>query len=323
MFKNFTKISLTILLISFFINSACDAPRNNPLDPLNPDNNLALLEGNVYSALQPAHGVDVFWANENILSKTNGSGYFKIENILAKDGWLFFEKNGYSYDSTHIAWGNIKQISVQFTLNAIPKLDSLEFYSVVENKYPNRQSYQLIFRVRISDADGDNEIDSVFIENAPLKLRENLDYNLSTKFHEIKFDMLDLNILDIDEVIGKDFEIIIYDNAGRNFNIGSSNVKRIIKDEIEFISPADNDTVSLPLTLKWKRFTPGFSFTYLLQIYTNEIDPELAWQRVVSSGEIFFTVESQIPGGEYFWVIWCVDEFLNRTRSKPATFQIF
>ena len=78
----------------------------------------------------------------------------------------------------------------------------------------------------------------------------------------------------------------------------------------------------MSLLLEWRRFTPGFDFTYLLQIYTDELDEVLVWQTETDSEKIEFLSDANLSPGDYFWVIWAIDEFENRTRSKQASFII-
>ena len=72
--------------------------------------------------------------------------------------------------------------------------------------------------------------------------------------------------------------------------------------------------------MEWRKFAPGFEFRYILQIYTDELDKVLVWQKEINSNEIQYITDANLPSDDYFWVIWAIDEFENRTRSKPASF---
>lgn len=315
-------VSLT-LFIGVVLTLSCDAPRNNPLDPENPDNVLSLLSGYVQTITIPhipISGARVLWQNEGVVRTSRSDGFFQMENIKKEDGWIYIEKEGFSTDSIFLKWENNKEVLVESFLNSIPKIDSLMFFSSVENKYPSKQRFSIEIKVRVSDSE--NDVDTVLIKNDDLGVEEKLEYNPESKFFEEIFSPVDLNVTSIDEVIGKDFLIIVQDASERNFNVGRSTIKRIIKEEIIFDQPANNISVSVPFSIKWRRFDPGFDFYFVIQIYTNEVQPELVWERIADSEEISFLVESDLAPREYFWVIWCYDEFFNRGRSKPATFQI-
>jgi hypothetical protein len=318
----FLKYCIQFSLVIIFIS--CNAPRNNPLDPENSSNNLSTIEGYVKTVKVPQSAIEnanIYWINSGIISHSNNQGYFQIPNVERKDGWLTIEKNGYSTDSILISFNNQKKITEDIFLNAAPIIEHLQFYSVTINKYPSSQKYNL--EVRASITDEENDIDSVFFENSELKTNKQLLYNASTRYYENSITLEDLNITSIDVVIGKDFKIIVLDVDSKKFEIGTSNIKRIIKEEILTTAPTGKDTVDSgnPL-LEWKRFIPGFDFKYILEIYTDEVPAILIWQKEINPSEIQFQTNANLSRGDYFWVIWAIDEFGNRTRSKPSSFVV-
>lgn len=307
-----------------FIIISCDAPRNNPLDPENPDNKIATIEGYIKTVTvpqTPIENVKVLCINEGLVTKTNRDGYFSFDNIYREDGWIIVEKENYSSDSIFVTFENQKKISTDFFLNSIPRIVDLQFYSVTVNRFPNNQKYNLEVRANITD--DENDIDSVFIQLPELGTNKKLLYNASTKYYLNTISLDDLNLISIDAVIGKDFSINVFDSSEKEFLIGSTTIKRIIKQEIETTSPSSRDTVfSNNPTLKWRRFIPGFDYRYLLQIFTDEVPAILVWEKEIPSSEIELVTNAFLSSGDYFWVIWAIDEFENRTRSKPASFII-
>ena len=303
--------------------AGCDAPRDNPLDPNNPDNVFTSLSGTVLTVSvpnEPISSVNVFWSNENILVKTGANGRFQIDDLFAEDGYLYFEKEGYSRDSLFINWNGRRNVEISEQLNSIPNLINGSITSSVENRFPDVQAYKLIVDTQITD--DENDVDSVFIYNEELGVNSSLP-NVSVTRFQNEFTPAELNILSVDEVIGKEFSIIAKDANGKSFDIARLTVKRIIKELVETISPANNELVSDSLALNWRRFTPGYTFSYMLRIFTNTVDPDLVWEaNNISSEEIFYEVTQDIDPGEYFWVVWVIDEFGNRARSRPASFII-
>ncbi|MBZ0198230.1 MAG: hypothetical protein K8H86_00065 [Ignavibacteriaceae bacterium] len=321
-------IVLNYIFVILFAVAAvnCNAPRTNPLDPLNPDKPFNNITGTVKTISfpnVPLAGVRVYWHNDNVFVETTSVGKFTIDNIRPINGWLFFENDKFVTDSLYIKWDTQKKKEVAVFLNAKPVLDSLQFYSIVLNRFQYSQTTDLFISTIISDLDGVNDIDSVYIKNEELNFFKVLSYNVNTHFYEAKITLGELNLFSIDEVIGKNFEILVRDLQGRIFTAGSSNIKRIINQEIEIIAPANHQEVSSPIYLSWKRFTPGFSFKYFLQISTDNSPPEIVWQTEnISSDSISYKINQSLSPGEYFWTIWAIDEFSNRTRSKPATFTL-
>jgi len=313
-------ILLLVATISYF---GCNAPRNNPLDPENPENKRFQIQGTVQTNTNPPTPVanaNVFWKNKNVFVRSNSFGKFLLEHLEPKNGWLYVEKNGFSDDSFLVRWNGKKNINVVRNLNAIPKLDSIMMFSIVKNRGIDTKEYQLVIEADVSD---DSDIDSVFLVNEELEIRKQLSKKSSMHFSGT-FSDFDLNINSFDIIIGRNFLLVAKEISGTAFTIGSANVKRIIKEEIEILSPKNSELVTTMPTLRWKRFTPGFAFSYMIEIYTDEIEPILKWSKPnISSDSIYFSVETTLDTSatsEFFWVIWGIDEFKNKTRSKPASF---
>jgi len=321
MFTTFSKYCCSVFLL--IILFSCSAPRNNPLDPENSDNHISTIEGFVKTVKVPQIPIEntkIFWGNAGIITESNEQGFFSIENVERNDGWLIIEKENYSTDSLFITFHDQRKISKNIFLNSIPVINDLKFYSITINSFPSTQRYKLEAKVSIDDEE--NDIDSVFIENIELNTNIELLYNASTKYYEKEtISLNDLNITSIDIVIGKEFHINVFDSDAKKFVIGKSNIKRIIKEEIETTAPRGRDTVFTPNPLlEWRKFAPGFEYRYLLEIKTDEVDPVLVWQKEINSSEIQYLTDANLSTGDYFWVIWAIDEFENRAQSKPATF---
>jgi hypothetical protein len=318
--------TISLLLIGAALS--CDAPRLNPLDPLNPAYQLSSIDGTIQTAAlphQPIAGVKVFWKNQNLLIETDAAGKFLIDQLPQKQGWIYFEKNGYSKDSLNINLINQKTQHIDAYLNAIPKLDSLVIYTSVVNRYPTVQSDTLYVKAKISDAE--NDVASVYIRCSELNINKNLSFKSSSGFFENKFSTADLNLNSMDEGIGKNFEISVYDRVGKEFKIDSSTIKRTIRQDIIFRSPANLEIVKKPVKFVWGRFLPGFNFSYNFEIYTEGNSPKLVYGPTSFSKEkVEFTADipeiNNLPAGQYFWVIWVIDDFQNRARSLPASFVV-
>jgi hypothetical protein len=320
-------VFLLIILSGFLGLISCNAPHENPLDPENPDNRLYSIEGNVYSseaAVKPIAGIKVNWSVDNVTAVTDKNGYFKIQSKQLKDGWLYFNGSGFSSDSLLVVWNGQKNYSVRESLNEIPTLDSIYIYSSITNKYSGPE-YQLTFKIYISDTDDD--IDTVSILCPGLSINKTIQ-KMNSGYFSSDYSDVDLGLSSFDEVIGKNFDVYAKTREGNRFYVGTSNVKRIIHDEIVILSPINSDTLSTNNpNLKWTRYISGFNFYYRLEIYTDEPEPKLLWSKDnVSSDSIAIYVSTSIistpDNNKFFWDIWCVDEYRDQARSKPAGFVI-
>jgi len=304
--------------------SGCNAPRINPYDPENPDYAFASIQGSVQTFSLPYQslaGVTVLWSPANTIITTDNSGYFKISNILPVSGKLIFQKTGYLSDTINVVWGSSRLLNYQVNLNMIPVLDSISIYTVVINQYTlPGQSSQLVINAKITNKD--NDIDTVFVENSQLNLKTALGYNAANKIYQSTLSTTDLNVSDIEETIGLDFNIVTKDVFNNEYNMGSAKVTRVIKAGAVIQFPANDTTITSTPDFTWQRYKTGYPFTYTLEVYTNDFaNSQLIYSaQNVSSDSVSYQMTTPLTSRDYYWVIWVVDQFQNRSRSLPATF---
>jgi hypothetical protein len=258
----------------------------------------------------------MFWKNGNRLVQTDAQGHFRFENLLPENDWLHIDKSGHKRDSVFVRWNGQKQVTLDILLNATPVLESLQLSTEILHQYFSNQESRLAVKAQISDRD--NDVETVFVTSEKFGLRKALDYDVDDKSHIVTLKPFDLKVDNLEEIIGEDFVILVKDLAADEIAVGKGGAKRVIQAEIEFESPAGDQMVSSTPTFIWKRFRPGFPFTFTLEIFTFE---GLIFQKNGLPPEsISYTMETPLAPGEYLWVVWCVDEFQNRSRSKPASF---
>jgi len=312
-----------ICFTTFFLFH-CNAPRNNPFDPENPETSFAGIKGNVHSMnvpINPISGVTVYWENDKIYVTTNSNGQFAINNITPAEGLLLFNKIGFMPETVQVRWDGAKLFNLTQSLNAYPTIDSLNIYTIVKNRYPDIQTSELAINTKIQDQD--NDIDSVFIVNEDLNFKKDLLYNVNTRMYEGIFTILDLNVSSMRKVIGYKLDIIVKDKFSHTIKLDGDKAARYIQDEIELISPVNFQEVTPSPTLTWKEFMPGFNFKYKIEVYVDDIPARIVWEKEgISPDSTNYTIDTQLPESDYFWMIWCIDEFQNRSRAKPASFTV-
>jgi hypothetical protein len=302
---------------------SCNAPRNNPLDPNNPDISFSVIEGNVSTSFVPITGIPdvlIFWEPGNKLVKTDAEGNFIIENIRSSDGKLIFQKEGFRADTIFINWNGSNRISKMVHLVSLPKLEYLNITTSVEYELSEKSSI-LSFTAKIEDKD--SQIDSAYIENTLISLKKKMDF--SEDEYSLVLNQDDLRSNNLEDLIGEDFDLFISDSAlGNAFKVGSGRITRVINEEPQAVSPANSDTIGSPPVVQWNQVLLEFYFSYLIEIYTNEAgNNELVYSsNPIESGTTSLNTEYSLAPGEYFWVIWVVDQFNNRARSRPAIFVI-
>lgn len=313
--------SIFILIIILFLLS-CETPRHNPLDPGNPHHKLNSISGKILTYRvphEPISGVNLFWKTEGRNQTSNASGFFEFTQLQQSEGWLILQQESFLTDSVYLDGSQIENLELY--LNQLPVLDDLVFYSSIENRRPDRQIISIVSRASISD--NDNDIDSVFIVCPPLSVNRHMTYNIEKKRFERVLSMEDLHINSPEAVAGHEFILYVKDNFGNYLEINRSIVKRIIKDEIEPLAPVGSEQAASQPTLSWELFQPGFPFRFMAEIYVDEIAPVLVWQRdSIPQSSLFIDVDVTLESNDYFWIIWCIDEFENRSASKPEKFYV-
>lgn len=319
-------------LIFIFVVSAlipgCNAPRNNPLDANNPNRKLSDIHGQVYTLHlphAPVQGAQVQFEPAQRFAYSDQTGAFQLTNVNRYNGWLHIFKPGFHADSVYLQWNHAPEWRGEVYLNAMPTVDSLIFYSSLINRYPDIQILELFVKTRLTDADKD--IDSVLFDSPSLNFSTVLIYDTMNRLYEREhIPMAKLNVQSAEEIIGNDFHIIVKDSYGHCDTVQTTEIRRIIRDEVLLKSPASHEVVSTTPTLRWEPITPGYAFTYTVEIRTDEADPQLVWQKSnLQPNTSSVQVDVQLPTkpiNNYIWAVWVIDRFGNRARSKFKSFQV-
>jgi hypothetical protein len=316
---NYIKILMVLSLISI----SCEAPRDNPVDP--DSEKFSVIEGSVQSfslPYTPLKDVSVYWAPSRALVKTDVNGKFRIGNATLTNDYLVLQKEGYRTDSVFISWNEQTRLSVQFNLNKLPVLDSSSVYTSVINHSDEDRSFDLTIKVSITDDDKD--IDSVFVENQKLNIKRFLSYDIISKVYQVNLSSDDVSMNDIEDTIGEYFSFFVRDIFGKVHKVGNDQVSRIIRTGATIVTPDNNSAVDSLPTLFWKKFEPGYSLTYNVEIYKSDpLNPQLILRNTgIKKDSTSLRIKQPLAPSGYFWVVWTIDSFRNSSRSKPASFQV-
>jgi hypothetical protein len=320
------RMKILSTLLSFMgmalLISACQAPRNNPLDPENPNHELSTLSGYIKSARAPhppISNVRVSLPKQNIYAMSDDQGFFKFSHLFSQANKIVVSKPGYVSDSLLLDDNRSQELEI--FLNQIPVINEFSVNTLVINQYPDWQFFYL--QVTASIEDNDQDTDSVWFDIPAAQISRNLLFNPDRRQYETRLSINDLNVHTLNSFMGLEFQLYVKDMSRHEFNLASAQISRIIEDQIQLENPANYSPVSVQPLLQWQRFEPGYECTYTIEIYTDTFFPTLVWQKSgLSQDTIETTVDNNLQNGEYFWVIWCVDGFGNRSRSKPASFII-
>jgi hypothetical protein len=318
-----------LIIPAILVNISCNAPRNNPLDPLNSNYNYGTIEGVIQTIGTHSGGIPgvrVIWENANLIDVTDANGRFRLNSIPIKDGNIIFSKTGYKPDTLNVVWGSTKRYFVQVFFNRIPVLDSLFIYTVITNEILTTQTKSELF-VKAWITDLDDDVDTVFVSNELLNLKKPLTYSAPDGVYQTSINEDELNVDDIEETIGQDFQIIAKDKFLNEFVIGNDRVTRVIKGQVSGRHPSTDSSIIVtaqPVIFKWNEFDTGYNFTYLIEVYENIFpNSQLIHTKTdIPADSTSYTLTQDLALGNYSWVIWVIDQFQNRSRSIPVNFRI-
>jgi len=320
------KIQLSVLLLSLaLIFTACDAPRNNPVDTGSDLGSLPLIKGNIRAtgtSVTPVSGALLNFIPTGNFTTTDADGNFNLQVPLKKEGWLIISKTGFKTDSIFISWSNGKLAEVKKELLKFPEIKTFSVTSSVIRRFPDLKFTSFKFFVELVDSY--QGLDSVVVTNNASAVSISLDPGPGGRqFLREIFSFQSPGLVSPNSLIGQEFKASFHTGGEVYTSSLNRNVTRIIDEEIKFISPANNVGYPNPVSLSWQAFNPGFNHTYTVEILLDDITPLTVWKKEgIPSGTTRAEVDVPLPSGGYIWVIYCVDEFGNTSRSKPASFLV-
>jgi hypothetical protein len=320
-----------VLLCVGLISSGCfdAASRDNPLDPLgasySPRGRIVGYVGAYYQTAIPLSGVMVFLypSGNYTLSGTDGS--FEFSRLPAGEYKLRLIQPGYRSDSMAVSVQNDTR-QVQFRLNAVPvfRQTILQTHHI-SRWWPSDDLYYLTVSTEIEDSDGSNDIDSVWVEIStgtgvfPL-VRKDQDGNFSAEIME-----QDLNVSSLYALQGIEIKIYCLDQVGNQSESENLFLPRVIEQIPTLLYPTELASVGEgPLSFTWEPLFPGFPFTQKIEIY--QINAGI-YNRIYEFEDLpnnatDFAFDGHLDQGDYFWVLYIIDEFGDSCRSKEGAFRV-
>lgn len=323
--KKLTSFYLPLILL--LILNGCDAERLNPLDPLNTTSPVFEISGSVRTASfpqNPVSNVTVSLESGIATTMTDADGNYLIRLNTPFEGIIRFSRTGYKSDSALVLWNNSRKIALNKVLSFAPVLSGFSPRSEVLNRFPAVKFINIRFAAEI--ADPGVSVDSVFALDHESGRKFYLPFERNSSSYTALFSVIDFpDISSFRDLTGREFSVIIKEKTGHEITTGLASIKRFIEDEplLSFPVNGQNLPASQQISFQWQPFNPGFGHSFLAEIYTDEITPQLLLKSTsINAGNFSFTPEIPLPQGDYFWVLYAKDNFGNLVRSKPASFRV-
>jgi hypothetical protein len=324
------KISVSLLVLMWlFFACISDAPFDNPYDPRT---DLDFIGGSIRGFVNGYYNPDVALDSaivhlvpSGISFRTDIDGYYEFTNLLAGDYTIFCTKNGFSSDSIEVNLQN-NVIEKNFRLNAIPEITDIQLTTHhISRWWPVDDRYLIDIIVTVEDMDGSNDIDSVWLDLPTYNFNRTMEKGPGQGEYVLTLLDYELPVNSIHMLQGKEIRVKCSDLPGSISYPGSIYITRIIDVVPELISPANQEIItSSPITFKWQPEFLLYPTRYKLEIYQinfglyTKIFESIPIDRQQSE----FIYDVPLIQGDYFWLIYIIDDAGNTSSSKEGTFRV-
>ncbi len=295
------------------------APRDNPFDPRS-QFAFANLSGRVFDLRGETPLCDIWISvDDSDITLTDSSGTFEFylnsgthsvkvrgEGIADYDTVLTLAKG--EFDTLYLHVDRLPHISEV-------KLTSVHLASVIWG-----DDYMLNASCRVTDPDGVYEIDSVLLDlpdTVFIMEAANMD-----SFSIIVPESL-LPEGQLHELVGTPIYIVAKDIHGGMEVSEPIYLSRIIYEIPEAVSPSGGVVTPNRPVLIWHSMDVNYSVSYEIELYSAPVgQPPSLIMRVSSIEDTVFQIPEAIPPGYYYWFVFGVDEFGNKSRSIGSLFVV-
>ncbi len=307
-----------------------DAPHENPLDPVHGGSAGISVSGVVehkYSNTR-IEGATVILLPDFIVTRSDAQGVFRFrERIPRGDYTLRCQADGFDPDSVTISLTNQQDFTFSFHLNALPRFESISVASRHEALFFPPDNALLDLNVTASDPDGPNHIIRVWCVLESTGRADTLQLIPSEQRYFSRILPGQLGGNSIQELIGQPFTFFVQDLDSVVTSSAGHLFARFIEKTPITIAPAGQ--VSTPFTFRWMNADSlnaiPYSFHYAIEIYDNvpiALPPVEQIDNIPPEQTTWFYNNTGLPAGEYYWVLYIIDDFGNRSRSLQTPLSI-
>ncbi len=313
------------ILITQCVNNA---PRDNPLDPINHSSEPRFkITGNVLSFYQPFQPIPgaMLWLKptEQVVIADN-AGQFQFDNLLPGNYVLSCTATQFRGDSISL---NLKSdTTLAFHLDALPFFKKISLTTHhLSRFFPPDDLYWLKIEVQVDDNDGVNDVQWVYYRIEQQNYQDTLMQTSTPGVLGIQRNANDFPSRSIHSLMGHAFLFTAEDQPGARVQALPQFISRIIETTPELIEPTSLNIISgFPITFRWQPVFLPFPFSFKIEIYRVDFGiPSLIFdQSAIPSTSTELLFNTQLTAGDYFWVLYIIDEFGNSSRSREGAFRV-
>lgn len=312
------------LLFALVYLTGCteNAPRTNPLDPA-----LGIrLDGVVQRS---SNGEAIAQALLTVQpgergTITNAAGEFSFSETFDPGTYMLIcTKPLFAPDTMMLDLQSSK--NAQFELNELPLVLDATVTSRYEARFlpPNRVFLE--FNVHGSDQDRPGSLISADAELPTLSWAGSL-IEVEASTNQLFFSRHvanDFGVTDLESMIGLPVHFTVKDAEGGKSSSYQNQLARIITRLPRPLEPSG--TATMPFDFVWEPLKLPFEYTWTIEIYLNvgiNLPPVDVIEGISSAQDRIAYNNSELNAQDYFWVLYIVDEFGNRSRSYETTLEI-
>lgn len=325
------QLYLGIIFALGWTGCVSDAPHENPLDPAIAGSNQLQISGKVehLNSSAPVTEALLFLKPGNRVAQSDMNGIFNISGNIAPGPYtLVCKAEGFAADS--LSFRVRQDTTVSFKLNALPAFERISLTTDHETTFLPPDNFFLNIDILASDVDALGNIELVWFDIPAIGHSDTLQELAAAQGQRFfkRIEASDLRVNSLKELIGKPLEFYARDEQGAVAESGERYLTRIIDDPprpVAPINPPPQPPVSVPFHFEWEFISEPFHFDYAIEIYLNvpvALPPEAQISGIPADSTGYFFNPPSFSAGEYYWVLYIVDEFGNRSRSRQTVLTI-
>ncbi|MEP0548953.1 MAG: carboxypeptidase-like regulatory domain-containing protein [Rhodothermales bacterium] len=338
MLPRFRLLLVLAAVLGLAAGSGCgDAARTNPLDPLSDDfRDEGTVSGRVTGLYPPFPGradirvrlVPIGAAGRpELATRTDADGQFALGGVPTGPYAVVAEREGFreASDTVAVAPGAAAETTIR--LDALPVVTEQSLRTVhIVRWVPDEPVFQLEVEAMADDPDRPEDIDGAALVVPDLGFSAELTRTGDRFTATLGAD--DLPAPGVEALLGQTLRIEVRDASG-NASLGPPmSLVRIIELSPQTLSPQGFVFIETNTpTLVWRPAQLPFAFTYRVDLFLvdaagipNLIEAET--HRDLDPSVTSVPVTTELEPGDYYWTVWVVDAFGNRSRSREAGFRV-
>lgn len=312
----------------------CSPERDNPYDLKSPFKRNSQIIGRIMTKVgNPIADAQICLIFQDVvktvtvISDSNGNYNLKYSYDIEQgdSGLLVVSRINFADYEKTVEIGVNKADTVNFLLNALPQFSAESITSKYEQLRPfPGDLFSVIFSVRITDADGIGDIDSVMVKIPSMSYALTLNYDHNNIYNRTVQAEL-LPGANLENLIGVDCYFIAFSKPNLQTQSTAFRLTRIIYEIPEQIFPVE-DTVSNNFNCVWRYLSTYYPFTCELEVYyLSDINPVpiLAYDTTsIMASDTIINIQQSFITGRYLWQVSVRDNYGNIGKSNRVLFFI-